>query len=121
VAERHLTLARQSLASSGTADSDRLAAILAAQAWVAAEQGDEVRCDAELTAAWAIDTQRSVLDPDYARALEGIAEVDTYLGRRTRGLLLLERAGAILRAVGHAPDADRIERKRTLLGTMTPR
>jgi serine/threonine-protein kinase len=121
VAERHLTLARQSLTSSGTADSDRLAAILAALAWVAAEQGDEVRCDAELTAAWAIDTQRSVLDPDYARALEGVAEVDTYLGRRTRALLLLERAGAILRALGHAPEADRIERKRALLGTMNPR
>ena len=96
-------------------DQERVAVLRASLAWIHAEQGDEAQAEPELRHAMEFDAVKPLLDPDYARALEGIAEVDTYLGRRLRAARLLGRAAEIHLTLGQAGEADRLQRKVALL------
>jgi tetratricopeptide (TPR) repeat protein len=113
-ARDHLGTALAHVLQSG--DADRAVVLRTSLAWVYAEQGDEALAEPELRAALAADAARPVVDPDFARALEGIAEVDLYLGRRHRAGALLQRAADVAAALGQPAEADRLLRKLTLLG-----
>lgn len=112
-AQAHLGTALAHVVQTG--DAEREAVLRASLAWVHAEQGEESAAEPELQAALALDAQRPVNDPDFGRALEGIAEVDTYLGRRMRASQLLQRAAEVMAALNQPAEVERLNRKRQLL------
>jgi tetratricopeptide (TPR) repeat protein len=112
-ARAHLGTALAHVLQSG--DAERAAVLRASLAWVYAEQGDEALAEPELRAALAADAAHPIADSDFARALEGIAEVDTYLGRRPRAAALLQRAADVHHVLGQSAETDRLLRKLALL------
>ncbi|MCK6571859.1 protein kinase [Myxococcota bacterium] len=114
-ARAHLGTALAHVLQSG--DAERAAVLRASLAWVYAEQGDEALAEPELRAALSADATRPIVDADFARALEGIADVDAYLGRRPRAGVLLQRAADVHAALGAAAEVDRLLRKLALLSS----
>ena len=114
-AQQHLDTALAHVVQAG--DSEREAVLRASLAWAHAEQGEEASGVLELGAALAIDAQRGIADADFARALEGIADVDAYVGRRTRAAQLLQRAAEVHGALNQPGEADRLLRKRAQLAS----
>ncbi|MCB9538033.1 MAG: protein kinase [Myxococcales bacterium] len=102
-------LSRALWAAVGAGDAAQEVVLRASLAWAAAEIGDQDTFEDQLAAALELDAQMPVLDDDYAHALEGIAEVDLYLGHAPRSAQLLARALEIHQSLGNADEAARVE------------
>ncbi len=101
---------RQALdTATGGGDQTREVVLRACLAWVAAEQGDTTACEQQLDGALRLDGRLRVIDHDLARALEGVAEVDAYLGNTRRAQGLLQRAIGIHQSLGGQAEAVRLQ------------
>ena len=121
LSQRNFAVAGQCLRSAldtatGGGDQTREVVLRACLAWVAAEQGDSATCEAELDAALRLDGRLRIIDHDLARALEGVAEVDAYLGNTRRAQALLQRAVGIHQSLGGQAEAVRLQHALSSIG-----
>ncbi len=119
--QRNFAVAGQCLgraldAATANGNQTREVVLRACLAWVAAEQGDTSGCDQQLDVALRADARMRVIDHDLARAFEGIAEVDAYLGNTRRAQALLQRAIAIHQSLGGQTEAVRLQHALASLG-----
>ena len=113
IAERHLSSAREHVRRSG--DLGQETALSAALAWVAAELGDERTMELELREALDSDAQAPKTVADFAWAIEGLAEVEAHVGRRTRAAQLLTRASEIRAALGQVEHSEQLSGRADLM------
>jgi tetratricopeptide (TPR) repeat protein len=98
-------------------DAQREAVVRAALAWVAAEAGDPDTATAELQAALDLDARQPVMEIEFARALEGVADVEVRRGRAQHGRALYIRATRLFRDASAFAAAARVDEK---LGRVGP-
>ena len=125
LSQRNFAVAGQCLAraldvATGGGDQTREVVLRACLAWVAAEQGDTASCEQQLEGALRLDQRLRVIDSDLARALEGVAEVDAYLGNARRAGALLQRAIGIHQSLGGQAEAVRLQHALSSLGGGRP-
>ncbi len=92
-------------------DRQREAIVRAGLAWVAAAAGDADTSAAELQAALELDSRHPIAELEFARALEGVADVEVLRGRSPRVRALYARASQIFRDANALAAAARVEDK----------